>query len=72
MSNRTMTTDTMLETSLPSVVRQALQTVRAHLEVARSRRRLRDELGRCSDRELADMGLSRSEIDSVAAGIRTH
>jgi uncharacterized protein YjiS (DUF1127 family) len=34
------------------------------------RSRVRAELTRCSDRELAEIGLSRADIDGVVAGLR--
>lgn len=70
MSNRTNTFDPMTQTTLPAMVRQALHTVRQQIGIMRSRQRLRDELLQCSDRELADMGLSRSDIDVIVAGVR--
>lgn len=70
MSNRTNTFDPMTQTTLTAMVRQALHTVRQQIGIMRSRQRLRDELLQCSDRELADMGLSRSDIDVIVAGVR--
>lgn len=70
MSNLSSADGAMIETTLPTMLRQALSTVRQQMDVMKRRRQLRDELEQCSDRELADMGLCRSDIDAVADGIR--
>lgn len=70
MSNRSNSFETVEETTLPTMIRHALHAVRQQLGTMRSRRRLRDELLQCSDRELADMGLSRRDIGAIVAGVR--
>ena len=70
MAHTTTFTDTRTETNLPMIVRDAMTRVRAGLEVRRARSRLRWELNQYSNRELADMGLSRSDIDGIVA--RSH
>lgn len=59
--------NTHAETNLPMIVRDAMLRVRAGLEVRRERSRLRWELNQYSNRELADMGMSRSDIDGIVA-----
>ena len=70
MAHTTTFTDTRTETNLPMIVRDAMTRVRAGLEVRRARSRLRWELNQYSNRELADMGMSRSDIDGIVA--RSH
>jgi uncharacterized protein YjiS (DUF1127 family) len=41
--------------------------LRGAIEARRTRSRLRWELDQCSDRELADMGVSRADIDAIVA-----
>ncbi len=45
-----------------------LQNVVAYFQAMAARNELRAELNALSDRELNDMGLSRVDIDAVAAG----
>ena len=52
------------------IFRSILATVRSHRAVRRERARLGQELARCSDRELAEMNLSRAEIPDVVRHIR--
>ena len=50
--------------------RSILSTMRAHRSLRRERARLGKELAQCSDRELAEMNLSRAEIPDVVRHIR--
>lgn len=54
--------------SLSSLFRGLVQGARETIAVQRTRSRLRWELNQCSDRELADMGVSRADIDAIVAG----
>ncbi len=64
-----MTTTTTLsfehdvQHGLSSIVRDLAAVVRSHLALHRERARLHAELSHCSDRELADMNISRADID---------
>ena len=66
-----MTTTTTLsfehdvQQGLPSIVRDLAAVVRSHLALRRERARLHTELSHCSDRELADMNISRADIDHM-------
>ena len=55
---------------LPSTIRSALGSIRTRLELHRARRRLCWELNQYSDHQLADMGLSRSDIEGLAGRLR--
>lgn len=70
MAHITTFTETRTDTNLPMIVRDAMARVRTGLEVRRARSRLRWELNQYSNRELADMGMSRSDIDGIVA--RSH
>ena len=50
---------------LPAIVRGFVATVRARLAVRRQQARLFAELDSCSDRELADMNISRADIGAM-------
>ncbi|MCQ8239303.1 DUF1127 domain-containing protein [Rhizosaccharibacter radicis] len=52
---------------LPGLFRRTVEQVRFNLAVRRERARLRTELNTYSDRELADMGLSRADIEGIVA-----
>ena len=52
------------------VFRSLLATVRSQRTVRRERARLGRELTYCSDRELAEMNLSRAEIPNIVRHIR--
>ncbi|MGI4747603.1 MAG: DUF1127 domain-containing protein [Janthinobacterium lividum] len=67
MAHTTTFTETRTETNLPMIVRDAMSRFRAGLDVRRARSRLRWELNQYSNRELADMGMSRSDIDGIVA-----
>lgn len=54
--------------TLPELVRQTLNLLRERRDQAKARARLRWELSQYSDRGLADMGLSRADIDDVVHG----
>ena len=56
--------------SFKEVAYQAASRLRAARALRADRARIRSELDQCSDRDLADLGLSRSDIDSVVAGVR--
>ncbi|MCQ8277079.1 DUF1127 domain-containing protein [Acetobacteraceae bacterium KSS8] len=56
------------EISLPVIVKQAVALLMTRRERARAQNRLRWELSQYSDRELGDMGLSRSDIEDVVQG----
>jgi uncharacterized protein YjiS (DUF1127 family) len=58
-------TNTSNDIALPTIVRQAANLMRERLEAYRARARMRAELNTYSDRELSDMGLSRSDIEDV-------
>ncbi len=62
--------ETAHDTSRLDVFRSILATVRAHRSVRRERARLGEELAQCSDRELAEMNLSRAEIPHIVRHIR--
>ncbi len=65
----TITADPV-ETGRLDVFRSILATVRSHRAARRERARLGQELARCSDRELAEMNLSRAEIPNIVRHIR--
>ena len=71
MAHTTTFTDDRTATDLPTIVRTGLGHVRAHLDARKARSRIRWELNQYTDRELADMGLSRSDIDGIATGAHT-
>jgi uncharacterized protein YjiS (DUF1127 family) len=52
---------------LPGLFRKVIVQAQTAIAVRRSRARLRAELNTYSDRELSDMGLSRSDIDGIVA-----
>ena len=52
------------------VFRSLLATVRSQHTVRRERARLGRELTHCSDRELAEMNLTRSDIPNIVRHIR--
>ncbi len=56
------------EISLPVIVKQAVALLMTRRERIRTQNRLRWELSQYSDRELSDMGLSRSDIEDVVQG----
>ena len=58
------------QTNLPAIVQQLVGRARARLEIRRQRAVLCWELNQYTDRELADMGLSRADIDGIVA--RSH
>ena len=62
--------ETRQDTRRLDVFRSILGTVRAHRSLRRERARLGEELARCSDRELAEMNLSRTEIPNVVRHVR--
>ena len=55
------------QTNLPMIVQQLVARAQTRLELRRQRERLRWELSQYSTRELADMGLSRADIDGIVA-----
>ncbi len=64
----TSTTNTfrpVIESGVPALVRSFLASVRTARAARRERARLLAELSQCSDRELADMNLSRADIGHV-------
>ena len=62
--------ETSQDASRLDIFRSLLASVRAHRTVRRERARLGEELAHCSDRELADMNLSRAEIPNIVRHIR--
>ncbi len=54
-----------VETGLPAIVRSFTVAFRAARTARQERARLLAELSQCSDRELADMNLSRADIGHV-------
>ena len=54
--------------SFGAVLREARTLIRDGLQVRRSRARARQELESYSDRQLQDLGISRSDIPSIVAG----
>ncbi len=62
--------ETRQDTRRLDVFRSILGTVRAQRSLRRERARLGEELAQCSDRELAEMNLSRAEIPNVVRHIR--
>ncbi len=62
--------ETRQDTRRLDVFQSILGTVRAHRSLRRERARLDEELAQCSDRELAEMNLSRAEIPNVVRHIR--
>ena len=52
-------------TTSPALFRQAMNLLRQRVAERRERARMRDELNSYSDRHLADLGLSRSDIEDV-------
>ena len=66
MSTSTVNTfQPSVESGMPAIVRSFLAAVRTARAERRERVRLLDELSQCSDRELADMNLSRADIGHV-------
>ena len=59
-----------IETGLPAIVRSFTVTFRTALAARQERARLLAELSQCSDRELADMNLSRADIGHVVRNWR--
>jgi uncharacterized protein YjiS (DUF1127 family) len=53
---------------LADAVQSATFSLRARAEQARQRRQIANELSMYSDRELQELGFSRSDIPSIAAG----
>ena len=53
---------------LADVVQSATFSLRARAEQGRQRRQIANELGMYSDRELQELGFSRSDIPAIAAG----
>ena len=70
MAHTTTFVGTGTQTNLPALIQQLVGRVRAHAETRRQQAQLRWELSRYSNRELADMGLSRADIDGIVAGSR--
>lgn len=58
------------QSSLKDLALQAFARIRATRELNAERARVRFELDQYSDRDLADMGLSRADIDDVVATVR--
>lgn len=56
--------------SLKDLAKHAVSRLRHARELHVERARVRFELAQYSDRELADMGLSRADIEDVVASIR--
>ena len=56
--------------SLKDLAKHAFAHLRAARELNAERARVRFELAQYSDRDLADMGLSRADIEDVVASIR--
>lgn len=56
--------------SLKDLAKHAVARLRAARELSAERARVRFELAQYSDRELADMGMCRADIDDVVATIR--
>ena len=52
-------------TTSPALFRQALALLRQRIAEHKERARLRNELNSYSDRHLADLGLSRGDIEDV-------
>ena len=52
-------------TTAPALFRQSMNLVRQRIAEHKERARLRNELNSYSDRHLADLGLSRSDIEDV-------
>jgi len=57
-------------TSLSTLFRIVVERVQSAVAVRRAQSQLRWELNQYSDRELADMGLSRSDIEGIVAAHR--
>lgn len=53
------------ETGLREVAQAFIASLRIHLADRRERKRLYNELAGCSDRELADMNISRADIGYI-------
>ncbi|MGI4801095.1 MAG: DUF1127 domain-containing protein [Janthinobacterium lividum] len=53
------------ETGLREVVHAFIAALQVHLADRRERKRLYTELAECSDRELADMNISRADIGYI-------
>ncbi len=56
--------------SLKDLAKHAVARLRAARELNAERARVRFELAQYSDRDLADMGLSRADIEDLVASIR--
>ena len=70
MAYVTTSTSTGTAPKLPAFFRTGLGLVRTQINARKARSRMRWELNQYSDRELADMGLSRADIDGIAASVR--
>jgi len=57
-------------TSLSTLFRIVVERVQSAVAVRRAQSQLRWELNQYSDRELSDMGLSRSDIEGIVAAHR--
>jgi uncharacterized protein YjiS (DUF1127 family) len=58
------------ETGLRHVTRAFVASVQAYLAARRERTRLYAELAQCSDRELADMNISRADIGYIVGNLQ--
>jgi uncharacterized protein YjiS (DUF1127 family) len=59
------TSQTATDISLPLIVQHAMALLRERRVQIRARAQLRGELNQYSDRDLADMGLCRGDIEDV-------
>ena len=62
--------ETESESRRLDIFRSVLAGMRVHRYVRRERARLGEELAHCSDRELAEMNLSRADIPNIVRHIR--
>lgn len=65
MAHATSFTTPTTTAAAPALFRQAMNLFRQRVAEHKTRSRLRAELNSYSDRHLADMGLSRSDIEDV-------
>ncbi len=64
-SYNSSTTQSSNEISLPLIARQAIAMLRGRRAQIRAKNQLRWELSQYSDRDLADLGLCRGDIEDV-------
>ena len=65
MAHATSFTGSSTTTTVPALFRQTMNLFRQRVAEHRTRARMRAELNSYSDRHLAEMGLSRSDIEDV-------